>query len=178
MFESSFSNYWTMLENMKTRLTSFAALSYNEVVSIEKYRIDQLPDFDNYGIIINPLIERENNGNADDPTEGMINAAHFEWDVEIIALVRKYHPGKSLMGINPSGVPPADGVGILFHVATIKDALRANSLGGYLEVSKRELFGQVLISEIYSDNRDKFFNEVKIPWHGLGRFEVMPAVSA
>lgn len=172
MFSSSFQNFWTLLARMKATLEADATVAaYNEIVSIGKYREDRMPSFTNYGIILVPIAETENNGDSTDRRGGTINSKRFEWDVNIVALVRQYNPEHDVIGTTPPDI------GILYHVAKIKDALRAKSFTGYLEVSKFEMNGLIEFNEIRSGNRDDFFHEVIIPWHGLGRDDVAPDVS-
>lgn len=172
MFSSDFQNFWTLLTRMKTTLQNDVSLSaYNEVVHIGKYREDRLPQFTNYGIILVPIAETENNGDSTDRRGGTINAKRYEWDINIVALVRQYDPATDVIGTTPPDV------GILYHVSKIKDALRAKSFTGYLEVSKFEMNGLIEFNEIRSSNRDDFFHEVIIPWHGLGRDDVAPDVT-
>ena len=174
-FDSSFSYFGECLTRLKTILDGYAALNaYNEIVDIRKYRPDHLPDFKNYAVILSPESETENNW-GDNPDEGLVNGKHHVWNVHIVAIVRNYHPVNSLVGTTVGGVG-VEGVGIIRHVSLIKDALRAKSLSGYLEVTKYELDGEIAFNTIQVPERNNFFHEVVIPWQGNGKFEVMPNV--
>ena len=129
-----------------------------------------MPAFDKYGLILSPRQEIENHG-ADDARGGLANAMRYEWLIDIVAIVRNYDPELSIMG------SVAPDFGILYHVAKIKDIIRAKSFTNYLEVSKAEFEESIDYNEIRSDNCDDFFHEVIIPWHGLGKFEVAPDVT-
>ena len=166
----------TFLDRMQARLQGWAALTYNEVVDVGEYRRDALPDFDRYAIILDLVSETESS------EVSCVNTKRKIWKVNVVALVRKFGALAKYGYTLPN-------VGICYHIDQIKDALRFHKFGapppgftsgGYIDVKKRELDGEVVISSFEgapSENRANFYFEVVIPFVGEGRETYMPAVT-
>jgi hypothetical protein len=141
----------TLLTKIKDELEADSELSqYVEIVDIRKYRPDELPEFENYGIIVSPGSQECDN----------IAVAEKQWEceVKIVALVFNYDETKSLTGVDVAG----DEVGILKMVDHIFDCLRNNELDGHVEVTGKELSNRIDLNAVPSSNREGFYHEVEI----------------
>lgn len=131
-------------------------------VEIMKYEHNKLPDFLNYAIIIEPYSETE--------IHTSVNGIQLQWKMRLIAVVRNFDPVLSFSGkVSPN-------IGIVKHTTNIKDALRSNSLSGYLDVTKAEFDEEVVFSEFPSEDRRNFYHEAIINYAPLSRETEMPAV--
>jgi len=138
-----------LLAALKTALENDAALAvYNEIVAVRKFRVDQLPDFETYGIVLSP---------ASRGVEDIgIRTKEDLPRVDLYCLVYNFDAEKSLVGV------AAGEVGILQMVEDVISCLEMNSLGDYVEVTGLEVNTEIQLNEVPSSNRDGFYHEVKI----------------
>lgn len=110
---------------VKSILEASSDLDYVDVVEIQKYRRDTLPDFENYCIVISPIL-----------AESVPYPAAQRWIANSIELVLlgKLRSGQSdaVVADNPTGTPP--NVGVLAMYEDVYRTLYKNTLGGVIEL--------------------------------------------
>jgi len=148
---------------VKSALEDSSYLTYVDVVEIQKYRRDTLPDFENYCIVISPIL-----------AESVPYPAAQRWianSIELI-LLGKLRTGHSdaVVADNPTGSPP--NVGVLAMYEDVYRTLYKNTLEGAIELypELNELDVVTRFDVIAPDeDREAFIFEVRMGYHPRGQ---------
>ena len=145
-------DFITLMTEMGNYINSDSSVSYIETVSIRKYEKEDLPEFENYALIISP---------SKDSEELIANRTKMDaFELEIVCIVRNFHSSKSLIGTTSGEI------GIIKMVKDIKA-----SLFNFGEANSDDL--NILYDEIEADidfkfhkfpDRKEFFHEQVIPY--------------
>ncbi|MBA7633309.1 hypothetical protein ES703_40873 [subsurface metagenome] len=148
---------------IKSVLEASTDLAYVDVVEIQKYRRGNLPDFENYCIVINPIL-----------AESVPYKAAQRWianNIELI-LLGKLRSGHfdAVVADNPTGLPP--NVGVLAMYEDVYRTLYKNTLGGVIELypGLNELDVVTRFDMIAPDeDREDFIFEVRMGYRPRGQ---------
>ena len=148
---------------VKSVLEASSDLDYVDVVEIRKYRRDTLPDFEDYCIVISPIL-----------AESVPYKAAQRWIANSMELVLlgKLRSGHSdaVVADNPTGSPP--NVGVLAMYEDVYRTLYDNNLGGVIELYPKlnELDVVTRFDILASDeDREAFIFEVRMGYHPRGQ---------
>jgi len=146
---------------LKAELEASSYLSYVDTFSIRKYRRDDLPDFENYCIVISPST-----------AEAVPYPASQRWvqNVIDIILLGKLHYGKedAIIADSPSSTPP--NVGVLAMYEDVFYSLYENNLGGEIQLSPgmQELDTLSRFDILLEDEREGFIFEARMGYQPRG----------
>lgn len=148
---------------VKSVLEASSYLPYVDVIEIRKYRRGNLPDFEDYCIVISPIL-----------AESVPYAAAQRWianSIELI-LLGKLRSGHSdaVVADNPTGSPP--NVGVLAMYEDVYRTLYDNDLGGTIELYPKlnELDVVTRFDIIAPDeDREAFIFEVRMGYRPRGK---------
>jgi len=147
---------------VKSALENSSDLNYVDVVAIRKYRRDTLPDFENYSIVISPVL-----------AESVPYEAAQRWIANTIELILlgKLRAGLSdaVVADNPTGTPP--NVGVLAMYEDVYRTLYKNNLGGVIELyPKLNELDVVTRFDILApeEDREEFIFEVRMGYRPRG----------
>lgn len=148
---------------VKSALEASSDLDYVDVVEIQKYRRGNLPDFENYCIVINPIL-----------AESVPYKAAQRWianNIELILLGKlRFGHSDAVVADNPAGSPP--NVGVLAMYEDVYRTLYDNNLGGVIELypGLDELDVTTRFDVLAPDeDREDFIFEVRMGYRPRGR---------
>lgn len=153
---------------LKTALENASILSYVDKIAIRQYRPNQLPDFENYCIVISPEA-------ATPETYGASGQKWIRLEITLVCLIKvNYTLEDAVMGDTPGATPPK--VGILAMYEDIFQTLYNNDLGGAIEhyPGLQELDNRTDFRLIGDESREDFILEGRIYYTPYGRRFISP----
>jgi len=148
--------------------SAFSAITYIDKVTIRKYRRINLPDFNYYCIIINPISATAQKYDAG-------GQRRIIYEIELV-LLGKMLNGEydAVMADSPTATPP--NVGILAIYEDVFKLLYKNDLGGKIELYPGliELDTRTAFNIISAEDREEFLIETIVPYRPSGQRFITP----
>jgi len=152
---------------LKTELEGATALPYVDVVAIRQYRPTQLPDFENYCIVISP--------EAAIAETYKVAQKWIQYEITLVCLIKvNYTLEDAIMADSPGSSPP--NLGILAMYEDIFQTLYQNNLGGTIEhyPGLQELDNRCDFKLIGDEAREDFIVEGRLYYTPYGQRFISP----